>query len=252
MSSGGRSERDTAAVVVDRVSKQYGTGSRAVRALSGLSLRVPAGEFITVMGPSGCGKTTLLNLIAGLDEPSSGKVLVAGRDLADLTDKERSNLRLRDIGFVFQSFNLLPSFTVAENVALPLRFLGRRWRRARQRAETTLDQVGVDSKAYQRRPAELSGGEQQRVAIARALVAEPKLLLADEPTGNLDSRTGQAILDLLRLLNVRRELTVVMVTHNALAATYGHCTVELQDGRIVHEARAPRDAGGARVVPLRN
>jgi ABC-type lipoprotein export system ATPase subunit len=201
------------------------------------------------MGPSGCGKTTLLNLIGGLDTPDAGQVMVAGRDLADLPDRERSDMRLRHIGFVFQSFNLLPSFTVEENVLMPLRFGGIRWREAKQRAAETLGQVEIDVDAFGRRPAELSGGEQQRVAIARALVTRPELLLADEPTGNLDSRTGQAILGLLRRLNLERKLTVVMVTHNAFAATYGHRTVELKDGRIIHEARTPQ--GPERVVPLR-
>ena len=238
------------AVILDRVSKQYGTGLQLVPAVADVTLRVPAGEFVSVMGPSGCGKSTLLNLIAGLDTPASGAVTVCGRELQGLSDDARSDLRLRHIGFIFQSFNLFPTFTVEENVAWPLEFLGVRWRQARQRAAAALEQVGVDLAARDRRPAELSGGEQQRVAIARALVTEPQLLLADEPTGNLDSRTGQSILDLLRRLNRERDLTVVMVTHSTFAATYGHRTVELHDGRIVREVRAEPEHG-ARVVPLR-
>jgi putative ABC transport system ATP-binding protein len=237
------------AVILERVNKQYGTGHGAVTAVVDITLQVPRYEFVSVMGPSGCGKSTLLNLIAGLDTPTSGLVHVAGQDLSNLNDDQRSDLRLRSIGFVFQSFNLFPTFTVEENVAWPLEFLGIRWKHARKRAATILEQVGIELTALERRPAELSGGEQQRVAIARALVTEPTLVLADEPTGNLDSHTGQQILDLLRRLNTERELTVIMVTHSAFAATYGHRTVELRDGRIVHEVRAPRETG--RVVPLR-
>src|SRR2546426_8448492 len=173
------------------------------------------------MGPSGSGKSTLLNLIAGLDTPTNGRVIVGGQELTHLSDDARSDLRLRHIGFVFQSFNLFPTFTAEENVAWPLGFVGLRWRAAKVRAAEVLEQVGVDTAARSRLPAELSGGEQQRVAIARALVTEPRLVLADEPTGNLDSQTGRAILDVLLQLNTQRGLTVIMVTHNAFAATYG-------------------------------
>ena len=238
------------AVALEQVSKDYGAGAHAVPALIDVSLVVPLGEFVSVMGPSGCGKSPLLNLIGGIDVPSGGRVLVAGHDLARLSDEARSALRLRSVGFVFQSFNLFPTFTVEENVAWLLEFVGVRWRVALQRAAATLDQVGISRDAFHRHPAELSGGEQQRVAIARALIMEPQLLLADEPTGNLDSRTGQAILDLLSRLNEERQLTVIMVTHNTFAATYGHRTVEFRDGRIVGEARATYETQ-AHVVPLR-
>lgn len=224
-------------IVLERVSKRYGSGAQAVYAVADVSLGVPAGEFVSVIGPSGSGKSTLLNLIAALDVPTEGRVLLGGHDLGGLCDDARSDLRLRGIGFVFQGFNLFPSFTVEENVAWPLEFLGRPWRSAREEAQRVLRDVGVEAKARSRRPAELSGGEQQRVAIARALVTRPRLLLADEPTGNLDSRTGQAILDLIRRLNVDQGLTVVMVTHNAFAATYGHRTIELRDGRVVRDVR---------------
>lgn len=240
----------SAAIDIRKITKQYGAGPQAVTALCDVDLSVATGEFISVMGPSGCGKSTLLNLVAGLDTATTGQVVVCGQDLAQLSDNQRSDLRLTSLGFVFQGFNLLPTFTVEENVAWPLELLGIRWRDARQRAAAALERVELKSSVVQRRPSELSGGEQQRVAIARALVAEPTLLLADEPTGNLDSRTGQTILDLLRSLNVHQRLTVVMVTHNTFAATYGHRTIELRDGRIVHEATAGRDAS-ARVVPLR-
>ena len=225
------------AVALEEVSKHYDGGPEPVAAVSEVSLRIPAGEFVAVLGPSGSGKSTLLNLIAGLDSPTAGRVLVGGRDLAYLGDNARSDLRLREIGFVFQSFNLFPTFTAEENVAWPLELLGVPWREARRRAEEALAQVALPPAAARRRPAALSGGEQQRVAIARALVTEPRLLLADEPTGNLDSQTGQTILDLLRQLNVERHLTVVLVTHSTLAASHAQRTVELHDGRIVRETR---------------
>jgi putative ABC transport system ATP-binding protein len=226
------------AVCLEAVSRRYGEGEHAATALRDVSLAVPVGEFLSVMGPSGSGKSTLLNIIAGLDQPDTGTVRVASRDLQCLTDDERSDLRLRHVGVVFQSFNLFPTFTVEENVLWPLEFLGVRSAEARRRAAATLELVMLPQTLRGRRPAELSGGEQQRVAIARALATDPMLLLADEPTGNLDSRTGRAILDLLAMLNATRELTVVLVTHDVFAATYGHRTIELRDGQIVREARA--------------
>jgi putative ABC transport system ATP-binding protein len=238
------------ALVAEHISKQYGSGPRAVKAICDINLEVPAGEFLAVMGPSGSGKSTLLNLIAGLDAPTSGRILIAGQDLAALSDEACSALRLRTIGFVYQSFNLFPTFTAEENVTWPVEFLGLSWRRARSRAAETLEQVGLDAAMRGRRPAELSGGEQQRVAIARALVTDPQLLLADEPTGNLDSLTGQAILDLLRQLNRERNLTVILVTHSTYAATYGRRIIELRDGRIDLDVRAPDTPKGA-VVSLR-
>jgi putative ABC transport system ATP-binding protein len=225
------------AVALEGVSKMHGEGAEPVGALRDVNLRIPEGEFVAIVGPSGSGKSTLLNLLAGLDSPNTGRVLVGGRDLALLRDNARSNLRLREIGFVFQSFNLFPTFTAEENVTWPLEFLGIRWREARRRAQDALGQVGLPPAVRGRRPAQLSGGEQQRVAIARALVTEPRLILADEPTGNLDSQTGQTILELLRRLNSDRHLTVVLVTHNALAATQAQRTVELRDGEIVREER---------------
>ncbi len=236
------------AILLEHLSKRYpGCGSML---LHDLNLAVEDGEFVSLMGPSGSGKSTLLNLVGGLDTPTSGRVFVAGHDLAGLSDDERSDLRLRGIGFVFQSFNLFPSFTVVENVIWPLEFLGLRRREAQARARAVLSQVGIDDGVQGRSPLELSGGEQQRVAIARALVTEPQVLLADEPTGNLDLHTGQVILDLIRHLNRVRTLTVLMVTHNTFAAAYGHRTLELRDGRIVREVRAPPDVGG-RVISLR-
>ena len=222
-------------IALDGVTKVYGADAARVTVLDDVSLSVPGGQFVSIVGPSGSGKSTLLNLIAGLDVPSSGRVLVAGRDLAALSDDERSDLRLRRLGIVFQSFNLLPSFTVEENVLCPLEFMGEPERHALVRARAALAEVRLSKSAFGRRPAELSGGEQQRAAIARALVTQPELLLADEPTGNLDSATGQVVLELLRRLNLEKHLTVLLVTHSPLAASYGDRTVELRDGRIVRD-----------------
>jgi putative ABC transport system ATP-binding protein len=244
------STNDGVVIAMEGVSKRYGEDELGVAALADVNLKVPAGEFLSIMGPSGSGKSTLLNLIAGIDTPTTGRVAIAGQDLALLSEDARGDLRLRKIGFVFQSFNLFPTFTVEENVGWPLEFLGVRWREAEKRAAATLDRVGVDAKIRRRSPSQLSGGEQQRVAVARALVTEPVLLLADEPTGNLDSRTGHVILDLLGTLNSREDLTVVLVTHSTSAATYGQRTIELEDGRIVRDIRAPDRPPGV-VLPLR-
>jgi len=243
-------DADRSLIVLHAVSKVYRSGRHEVRALANVSLTIPTGGFVSVIGRSGSGKSTLLNLMAGLELPSAGRVCVAGHDLATLSDDHLSDLRLRQVGFVFQSFNLFPSFTVLENVAWRLEFLGMSRRRASAEATAALEEVGVDAHAGARRPAELSGGEQQRVAIARALATRPAILLADEPTGNLDSQTGTQILDLLRALNHRRNVTVVLVTHSILAATVGQRTVELSDGRIIRDVRAP--APQCEVVPLRD
>ena len=226
------------AVSVEALVKHYGHGDGAIEALRGVSFDVPERQFVSVTGPSGCGKTTLLHLLAGFTEPTSGCIVVAGHELAALTTDQRSDLRLRSIGFVFQDSNLLPTFTVLENVAVVLEFLGVGWREAKQRSARTLEAVRIPSRAFDRLPADVSGGERQRVAIARALVTEPRLLLADEPTGNLDSSTGRAIFDLLAELNEARGLTVVMVTHSTFGGTYGDRTIELCDGRIVHDVTA--------------
>jgi putative ABC transport system ATP-binding protein len=227
-------------VIIDifQVTKVYGTGAQATRALNGTSLKVAHGEFVSLMGPSGSGKTTLLNLIAGLDVPDSGKVVFDDVDLSTLADHQLADLRLQRIGFVFQGFNLVPVLTVEQNVAWPLEFSGYARKEVRQRTADALARVGVEGRE-RRYPAELSGGEQQRVAIARAIATGPRVLLADEPTGNLDSQTGQSILDLLRHLNETQGVTVVMVTHNVFAATYGDRTLELQDGRIIRDVRTP-------------
>ncbi len=237
-------------VRLEGVCKEYGSGSAEVRALHGVSFAVPRGEFVSVMGPSGCGKSTLLNLIAGYDDASQGKVIVAGEDMASLSERARSDLRARHLGFVVQSFDLLPRLTVMENVLVRLGPLRIRGRRAREMSAVVLEKVGIFEVAWDRYPGQLSGGEQQRVAMARALVADPKLLLADEPTGNLDSVTGTSILDLLRSLNAERRMSVLMVTHDALAATYGHRTVTMRDGEIVKDVGSVDQDREARLAYL--
>jgi putative ABC transport system ATP-binding protein len=223
--------------VID-VTKQYRSNANAIPALRSLSFRIRRGEFVSMMGPSGSGKTTLLNLIAGLDTPDSGRVVLQGQDLGTLADHELADLRLRTIGFVFQAFNLIPTLTVEDNLRWPLEFHGYGRGEVRRRIADALARVGIEG-SNDRYPGELSGGEQQRVAVARAIAPGPSLLLADEPTGNLDSHTGQRILDLLRSLNQSEGVTVFMVTHNVLAATYGDRTVELTDGRISRDVRTP-------------
>jgi putative ABC transport system ATP-binding protein len=218
--------------------KAYGAAALATVAVDDLDLRVAHGEFVSLMGPSGSGKSTLLNLIAGLDVPESGRVLVDGEDLSRLADHQLADMRLRKLGFVFQAFNLIPALNVQENVAWPLEFAGFSRVEVAKRVARALEKVGVTGRE-RRFPAEMSGGEQQRVAIARAIATNPILLLADEPTGNLDSATGRLILDLLRSLNKAEGMTVLMVTHNVFAATYGDRTLEMRDGRIVRDVRMP-------------
>jgi len=221
------------------VTKHYGRGSAATTVLDGIDLTVGRGDFVSIMGPSGSGKTTLLNLLAGLDTPDAGRVEIDGLDLSTLPDHELADLRLARIGFVFQAFNLLPVLTVEANVAWPLRYSGVSQAAIRRRTAEVLERVQVTG-CERRYPAELSGGQQQRVAIARALINHPVLVLADEPTGNLDSHAGRLILDLLRELNESEAVSVVMVTHNVFAATYGHRTLQMQDGRIVRDLSTPR------------
>jgi putative ABC transport system ATP-binding protein len=227
------------------VRKSYGTAGM-VTALAGLTLKIARLERVAVMGPSGSGKSTLLNLACGLDEPSSGTVHVEGVELSRLTDDARTRLRREKIGMVFQTFNLLPTLTATENVALPLRLQGNGRGEADKQANNMLDRVGLKHRTGHR-PDELSGGERQRVALARALIFRPPLLLADEPTGNLDSTTGEEILRLLDDLRQEYNSTLLMVTHNAEAASYCHRIVTLHDGRIIRDERSratPAGSGG--------
>jgi putative ABC transport system ATP-binding protein len=214
------------------VTKTYGRGAAAVHALDGVSIEFAPRSFTAIMGPSGSGKSTLVQLAAGLDLPTSGEVELAGRPLHDLDETQRTELRREHVGFVFQSFNLMPTLTVTQNVVLPLRLAGRKADRAR--VEDVLHDVGLTKRA-KHRPHQLSGGERQRVAIARALIAEPAITFADEPTGALDLTVAHDVLELLR----SAVPTVVMVTHDPVAASYAERVVFLADGRLVDELRAP-------------
>jgi putative ABC transport system ATP-binding protein len=231
-----------AAVTLEQICKRYGDGQRAVAALTDVDLEVAPAELVAVMGPCGSGKSTLLNLIAGLDVPSEGQVRLFGQDMHGLSDDQRSDIRLRHIGFVFQAFHLFPTFTAEENVAWPMTFVGLSWWDARARGAALLDEVGIDAGARGRVPAELSGGEQQRVAIARALANRPRLLLADEPTGNLDARSAGTVLELLIRLNRTQGLTVILATHNQFVAARAHRILDLRDGRVTSAScgRAPK------------
>jgi len=217
--------------------KQYQMGEVTVDALRGVDFVVPQGQFVAIMGPSGAGKSTLLHLMGGLDTPSDGDIVLGGKRLAHLSDDEITIVRRRQVGFIFQFFNLLPTLSAAENVALPLLIDGKRIQDYASRVDELLDLVGLADRR-DHRPDQLSGGEQQRVAIARAFVTEPKIVLADEPTGNLDSNSGTAVLELLRRACKELNATVVMVTHDPRAASYADRVVFLKDGRTVRELLA--------------
>ncbi|MGH7256073.1 MAG: ABC transporter ATP-binding protein, partial [Nitrospirales bacterium] len=214
-----------------QVCKAYQRVGGRVQALQDVTLHVSRGEFCAVMGPSGCGKSTLLNLIAGLDVPTSGEISIAGRSTQRFTDAEWTTLRRVDVGMVFQAFHLIPGLTVRENVALPLLFRGEGGRTLRVRVEESLAAVGLEERA-DHRPGELSGGEQQRAAIARELVHQPKLVLADEPTGNLDSQNGEEIVKLLRTLHGQFGHTVIVVTHSRHVAAQADRIQHMRDGRL--------------------
>jgi len=221
--------------------KQYQMGEVTVDALRGIDFVVPQGEFVAVMGPSGSGKSTLLHLMGGLDTPSDGDVVLGGKILAHMSDDDITIVRRREVGFIFQFFNLLPTLSAAENVALPLLIDGKRIEDYERRIDDLLDLVGLGGRRGHR-PDQLSGGEQQRVAIARAFVNDPKIVLADEPTGNLDSKSGTNVLELLRRTCKDLNVTVVMVTHDPRAASYADRVVFLRDGHVVREL-LPSDGG---------
>jgi len=219
------------AAVVD-ATREYRLDGLTVPALRGVTLTVGAGDYLSIVGPSGSGKSTLMHLLGGLDRPTSGQLLLGGRDVADLSAAEMAQLRNRVIGFVFQSFHLLARTSARDNVALPLIYRGVRRAQRRRRAEEMLARVGLEHR-MDHKPNQLSGGEQQRVAIARALVTEPSVLLADEPTGNLDSRSGEAVLELLEELNAERGVAVAVVTHDASVAGRARRHITMRDGLIV-------------------
>ncbi|HIP25730.1 MAG TPA: ABC transporter ATP-binding protein [Archaeoglobus profundus] len=214
------------------VTKVYKTGRFEVIALNNVSMKIEDGEFIAIMGPSGSGKTTLLNLIGCLDKPTKGKIIIDGVDTSQLTDKQLTELRRDKIGFIFQQYFLIPTLTALENVELPMIFKGIPRSERIRRAKELLSLVGLE-KEINRMPNELSGGQQQRVAIARALANDPSILLCDEPTGNLDSKSGKIVMDLIKTLNEERGVTVVLVTHNLEVANYAERVVRIVDGRIV-------------------
>jgi putative ABC transport system ATP-binding protein len=226
---------EAAAPILDArgVVKTYQTGALEVPALRGIDLTVEAGEMVAVVGPSGCGKTTLLNCLSGLDDIDAGEVRIDGRVIHEMPDRARTDFRGRSMGFVFQAFNLIPVFSAAENVELPLLLTGVAPREARRLAESVLDLVGLGHR-LDHRPAELSGGEQQRVTIARALAPSPSLVWADEPTGNLDSATAEQVMDLLHRLH-RDGLTVILVTHDLNIAAAASRLISMRDGVIVDD-----------------
>jgi len=229
------SNHSDAIVQATDLSRRYGTGEAAVDALVDVNVSFPAGRFTAIMGPSGSGKSTLMHILAGLDRPTSGSVRLDGVELTELDDKALTNLRRDRIGFIFQTFNLLPVLSAEENILLPLSIAGRKpdeeW------LKTLIDTVGIRDRLTHR-PAELSGGQQQRVAVARALVSRPAVVFADEPSGNLDSKSSGDVLGLLREAVDKFGQTVVMVTHDAHAASYADRLLVLADGRIVHDGEA--------------
>ncbi len=222
------------------LNKVYGMGLTEVTALKDASLEIESGEFVAIMGPSGSGKSTLLHLLGGLDVPTSGKIILAGDSITDLSDKKLTLIRREKIGFIFQFFNLLPTLSVEENIALPLVIAGLRQNDYDERLERLIETVGLTNRK-KHRPDELSGGEQQRVAIARAFITEPKIVLADEPTGNLDTKTGREILTLLKDSSKKLGLTVLMVTHEPAAAAFSEKIIFLRDGLIVRTLKLGGD-----------
>ena len=226
-------------VQTQNLTKIYGSGSTTVTALDHVNINIQNGEFVAIMGPSGCGKSTLLHLLGGLDTPSDGKVIIDSTSIAEMSDDKLTELRRRRIGFVFQFYNLIPVLTAAENAALPVTLEGVKPAEAAAKAKEWLGRFGLADRSSSR-PDQLSGGQQQRVAIARALVAEPSLILADEPTGNLDTRSGDEIAGLLRDVSKQYNRTIIMVTHDPRIAAYADRIIFLKDGKVVDETLLER------------
>ena len=218
-------------ITTKRLCKTYSLGEVKVEVLKDINLVIKEGEFVSIMGPSGSGKSTLLYLLGGLDKPTSGSVRVKGKELSVLKDKEESILRRRDLGFVFQFYNLIPNLNVEENIMLPILLDGKRLKAHQEKLEKILETVGLTDRRHHT-PRELSGGQQQRVAIARALVNEPDIILADEPIGNLDTKTGTDVMKLLQSINIKQRKTIVQVTHSKEAASYGQRIIHVRDGRV--------------------
>jgi putative ABC transport system ATP-binding protein len=211
--------------------KTFKLGSVDVEVLKDINVNIKRGEFVSIMGPSGSGKSTLLYLLGGLDKPTSGSIRLNGYELSDLKDNEESIMRRRDIGFVFQFYNLIPNLNVEENIMLPILLDGKKTKNHRARLEEILEVVGLSDRRHHT-PRELSGGQQQRVAIARALINEPDIILADEPIGNLDSKTGIEIMELLRKININNHKTIIQVTHSRESAEYGNRIINVKDGKV--------------------
>lgn len=219
------------AIEAQSLCKSFSLGKDEVEVLKDIDLQIKKGEFVSVMGPSGSGKSTLLYLIGGLDKPTSGNIMINGKELSVMKDKEQSIMRRRDIGFVFQFYNLVPNLNVEENVMLPILLDGKKVKDHKERLDEILELVGLADRR-KHTPRELSGGQQQRVAIARALINEPEILLADEPIGNLDSKTGMEVMALLQNINKVKSKTIVQVTHSKEAAEYGNRIINVRDGRV--------------------
>ncbi len=222
------------AIELTSTTKIYRQGKAEVRALDDVSLTIPSGQFVAIMGSSGSGKSTMLHLIAGLTTPTSGDVTLFGQTISSMSDNDLTRFRCRSIGLIFQAYNLLPTMTALENVCLPLVIDGKRLKDVRPRGEKLLSLVGLSDR-QDHRPDELSGGQQQRVAVARALVNDAHLLLADEPTGNLDTKTGEEVLHLMRSLVTKNRRTIIMVTHDPKAAAYADRVITLRDGQIIEQ-----------------
>jgi putative ABC transport system ATP-binding protein len=218
-------------IEISELSKTYKLGALEVDVLKDIDLEIEKGEFISIMGPSGSGKSTLLYLIGGLDKPSSGSIRISGKELSVMKDKDESIMRRRDIGFVFQFYNLIPNLNVEENVMLPILLDGKKMKDYRKKLNEILEDVGLSDRRHHT-PRELSGGQQQRVAIARALINEPEIILADEPIGNLDSKTGLEVMKLLQRINKEKGKTILQVTHSKEAADFGHRIINVRDGRV--------------------
>jgi putative ABC transport system ATP-binding protein len=229
-------EKIMAIIDVSNLVKNYSGDGLEVQALRGVNLKVERGEFTAIAGPSGSGKTTLLNLIGGLDYPTSGSLTVAGKNLNEMTPRDLSDMRLNNIGFIFQAYNLIPVLTALENVEYILLLQGVDKKERRDRSARILKEVGL-AKEINRRPKELSGGQQQRVAVARAIVSEPELVLADEPTANLDQKTGSGLLDLMHDLNHKKNITFIFSTHDRMVMDYAERLISLTDGRIVSDEK---------------
>ena len=222
------------------VQKVYDAGGLRVRALRGVDLGVRRGEMVAIMGPSGCGKTTLLNVLSGLDDLSDGEVYVDGESIKGMSDRRRTRFRAEKMGFIFQSYNLIPVLSAIENVELPLLVAGHKPKKARRWAEDAVEMVGLADQA-KKRPAEMSGGQQQRIMVARSLVNNPAIVWADEPTGALDSETSRGIMDLLVRLNKSEQQTFVLVTHDAAVAARAHRTIRMRDGRITSDEQNEKE-----------